>query len=194
MINKYKDFTPEALEYMHGMLELRYEIFDDIKEAASKCFAFRDFHITELGGEFMVDLFPMNYNLRWDVAFGRELYDIIDASGNMDAVINKVRFYEKDNTYVADREDTELLDILTYMFIQGMLSDYVSDAVYYSINDKLFAYAIENYPEQVTMAFVNKDRWCTQALLRCADLVYDVKQLPDGKFLVAQLHFLDHAN
>ena len=194
MINKYKDFTPEALEHMNSMSELHYEIFDNIKEAASKCFAFRDFHITALEGEFMVDLFPMNYNLRWDVAFGRELYDIIDASGNMDAVINKVRFYEKDNTYMADRDDPELLDILTYMFIQGMLSDYVSNAVYYSINDKLFTYAVENYPDQVTMAFVNKDRWSPQAFLRYADFVYDVKQLSDGKFLVAQLHFLGHAN
>lgn len=189
MINKYKDFTPEALEHMHSMSELHYEIFDNIKEAASKCFAFRDFHITALEGEFMVDLFPMNYNLRWDVAFGRELYDIIDASGNMDAVINKVRFYEKDNAYVADNDDPELLDILTYMFIKGMLSDYVSDAVYYSINDKLFVYAVENYPEQVAMAFVNKDRWCMQAFKRCADLVYDVKLLPEDKVLVAQLHF-----
>lgn len=189
MTNKYKDFTPEALEYMHGMAELRYEIFDDIKEAASKCFAFRDFHITALDGEFICDLFPSNYNLRWDVAFGRELYDIIDSSGNMDAVINKVRFYEKDNTYMVDRDDPELLDVLTYLFIKGMLSDYVSDAVYYSINDKLFAYAVENYPDQVTRAFVNIERWCTKAFQRCADLVYDVKQLPDGKFMVAQLHF-----
>lgn len=189
MINKYKDFTPEALDYMHGMSELRYEIFDNIKEAASKCFAFRDFHITALDGEFMVDLFPFDHKRRWDVVFGRELYDIIEASGNMDVVIDKVRFYEKDNTYMADRDDPELLDILTYMFIKGMLSDYVSDAAYYSINDKLFVYAVENYPDQVARAFSNKDRWCTQAFKRCADLVYDVKLLPDGKVLVAQLHF-----
>lgn len=189
MINKYKDFTPEALEYMHGMSELHYEIFDNIQDAASKCFAFRDFHITALDGEFMVDLFPIDNKRRWDVAFGRELYDLIEASGNMDAVIDKVRFYEKDNAYVADRDDPELLDILTYMFIRGMLSEYVSDAVYYSINDKLFVYAVENYPDQVAMAFSNKDRWCMQAFKRCADLVYDVKQLPDGKFLVAQLQF-----
>ena len=189
MINKYKDFTPEALEHMHSMSELHYEIFDNIKEAASKCFAFRDFHITALDGEFMVDLFPFDHKRRWDVVFGRELYDIIEASGNMDVVIDKVRFYEKDNTYMADRDDPELLDILTYMFIKGMLSDYVSDAAYYSINDKLFVYAVENYPAQVARAFSNKDRWCTQAFKRCADLVYDVKLLPDGKVLVAQLHF-----
>lgn len=189
MINKYKDFTPEALEYIHDMSEFRYEIFDDIKEAVYKCFAFRDFHITALDGEFMVDLFPLDHKHRWDVAFGRELYDIIEASGNMDAVINKVRFYEKDNAYVADRDDPELLDVLTYLFIKGRLSDYVSDAVYYSINDKLFVYAVENYPDQVAMAFSNKDRWCMQSFKRCADLVYDVKLLPDGKVLVAQLHF-----
>lgn len=189
MTNKYKDFTPEALEYMHGMSELRYEIFDDIKEAVSKCFAFRDFHITALEGEFICDLFPLDYERSWPIAFGRELYDIIEASGNMDAVINKVRFYEQDNTYTAYRDDPELLDVLAYMFIKGMLSDYVSDAVYYSINDKLFAYAVENYPNKVTSEFVNKERWCTQAFKRCGDLVYDVKQLPDGKFLVAQLHF-----
>lgn len=189
MTNKYKDFTPEALEYMRSMSELRYEIFDNIKEAASKCFAFRDFHITALDGEFMVDLFPFDHKSRWDVAFGRELYDIIEASGNMDAVINKVRFYEKDNAYVADRDDPELLDVLTYMFTSGMLSDYVSDAVYYSINDKLFVYAVENYPDQVARAFSNKDQWCMKAFKRCSDLVYDVKQLPDGKFLVAQLQF-----
>lgn len=189
MTNKYKDFTPEALEYMHGMSELRYDIFDNIKEAASKCFAFRDFHITALGGEFMVDLFPRDYKRTWAVAFGRELYDIIEASGNMDAVINKVRFYEKDNNYMADRDDHELLAVLTYMFTSWWLSDYVSDAVYYSINDKLFAYAVENYPDQVTMAFVNKEQWCTQAFKRCSDLVYDIRQLSDGKFLVAQLQF-----
>lgn len=189
MTNKYKDFTPEALDHMHGMTELHYEIFDNIKEAASKCFAFRDFHITALDGEFMVDLFPIDYKRTWAVAFGRELYDIIEASGNMDAVINKVRFYEKDNSYMADRDAPELLDVLTYIFVKGLLSDYVSDAVYYSINDKLFAYAVENYPDQVTRAFVNNGYWCTQAFKRCADLVYDVKQLSDGKFLVAQLHF-----
>lgn len=189
MTNKYKDFTPEALDHMHGMTELHYEIFDDIKEAASKCFAFRDFHITALDGEFMIDLFPFDHKHRWNVAFGRELYGIIEASGNMDAVIDKVRFYEKDNSYIADKDDPELLDVLTYMFTRGMLSDYVSDAVYYSINDKLFVYAVDNYPDQITEAFVNKARWCTQAFKRCADLVYDVKQLSDGKFLVAQLHF-----
>lgn len=189
MANKYKDFTPEALEHMHGTTELHYEIFDNIKEAAYKCFAFRDFHITALDGEFMADLFPIDYKRSWPVAFGRELYDIIEASGNMDAVINKVRFYEKDNAYVADRDDPELLDVLTYMFIKGMLSDYVSYAVYYSINDKLFVYAVENYPDQVARAFSDKDIWCTQAFKRCGDLVYDVKLLADGKVLVAQLHF-----
>lgn len=142
----------------------------------------------------MCELFPVNGVFRWDVEFGRNLYDMLEESGKMEDVIFKVRAYEKDNNYKADRSDTELLDVLTYMFVTGALSEYISDSVYYSINDKLFQLAVCVYPYNVANVFRNNMSWRKKAFDRCGILVTDIKTMEDGKVLVAQIHLKTNEN